>query len=382
MKPTADTQPAFNPKLLDFFFGVGLVLLINGAGRPHRPETLQLASLGLAVILTVLWLLWRHRRGKATAIIFATIALASYIATDSLMSVVCQWVALIVLELSLPQIAGYLYGTVLIATTAAIHLLSDSEPSRVFGESLAVLVIVVAGISFARLMKNAESLDRQRRAMIAELSAANQALERNLRDSRDLVLSRERERVATSLHDGLGHHLTTIGFSLDFADRMVERDPVRARAEVGQARAAVSAALADMRATVRAMTPVELADGSISLVLAKLARSFEGTGLVVSFTSSEPSELSEALNQLLLRFTQEALTNVIRHAGADHVVITLSGERLSIADNGHGGNAEPGYGLSSLSRRAREAGATVSVTPHGGVAGGFLLTLELPKVAP
>lgn len=379
MTPVDDTRPAFSPKLLDFFFVVSVILLMNGAGRPQRPALLELLSLGLVLTLIALWVLWRRRRGRAVATVFAVAALASYVVTDSLVSVLCQWVALIVLELSLPRMAGYLYGAILIVTTAALHLVSGSDSARVLGESLAVLVIAVAGISFARLMRNSEALDRQRRAIVAELSAANRALERNLRDSRDLVLSQERERVANSLHHGLGHHLTSIGLSLDFAARMVEREPVRARTEIEQARAAVSVALADMRATVRATTPVELADGGIDEGLARLARSFEGTGLTVAFSNSATRPLPEELNQLLLRFTQEALTNVIRHAGADHVTIVLSDGGLSVADNGRGNAAEPGYGLSSLARRARESGAQVIPTPRGGMDGGFLLTLELPK---
>lgn len=379
MNITDPAGPAFSPRLLDFFFLVAAILILNGTSSARHTATARFLGLALVIVLVGLWVWWRRRRSGVIAIAFACAAAMSYLVVDSLMSIVCQWVALIVLELSLPRIAGYLYGALLIASTTAVHLAAGSDPSRILGESMGVLLLVVAGISFARLIKRAETLDRQRRESVIGLAAANRALERHLRVSRDLVLSRERERVAADLHDGLGHRLTTIGLGLDFVDRMVERDPARAREELTRARSSVSTALDEMRATVRAMAPVEVAAGDIRETLARLAASFTGTGLTVSFTSSGTRVLSEDLNQLLLRCTQEALTNVIRHAAADQVVIRLTDIELRIADNGRGSDAEPGYGLRSLSRRAADFGAAVATRPREGIDGGFLLTLTFPE---
>lgn len=374
-------SPAVSPQLLDFFFGIAVILLLNAAGAGGRPPAWEISGVLTTILLTALWIWWRQCRQPVAAIAFALTSFVSYVIANSLVSVALQWVALIVLVLTLGRLAGYFYSVGILVLLVSVHVVAGSDLIRILSEALYSLLLVVAGMSFANLMKRSNLLDSERRRALVELETANAALNRSLRDSRDLALSRERSRVAAALHDGLGHRLTTVGLSLDFADRMLDRDPERAREEIRQARAAASEALGEMRATVRAMTPVELADGDIREALSRLAGSFAGTGLTADFAASGDREPAEDLNQLLLRFTQEALTNVIRHARADRVEIRFHGTHLSVADNGCGNDAPPGYGLESLARRAKELGAGIEGEPHGGIDGGFLITLELPEEA-
>ncbi|WIM72866.1 hypothetical protein QP028_03255 [Corynebacterium suedekumii] len=70
----------------------------------------------------------------------------------------------------------------------------------------------------------------------------------------------------------------------------------------------------------------------------------------------------------------------MRHSGADRVEITLSPTSLTVADNGRGNDAAPSFGLTSLSDRAHATGGELSLAPHGGPDGGFLLTLTLPEL--
>src|SRR5699024_9664857 len=106
------------------------------------------------------------------------------------------------------------------------------------------------------LLKRVAAAEIERNVALDELEDANSELRRRLAAEEDLVVAEERARVAAALHDGLGHRLTSIGMSLDFSERMVERDPLRTREEISNARATASEALDEMRRVVRAMHPV------------------------------------------------------------------------------------------------------------------------------
>ena len=98
----------------------------------------------------------------------------------------------------------------------------------------------------------------------------------------DMAVAKERERIAATLHDALGHRLTTIGLSLDYALRIPDAE--KRDSEIAHARASVSEALQEMRATVRAMKPAAHPDEDIESALSHLAESFATTSLDVEFS--------------------------------------------------------------------------------------------------
>lgn len=395
MNTSNQEKPVLPLHLLDFFFTVSAVLLINIALAQVEQEGRTVAGLITVLVLTTLWGIWRRTDAIWPVPLFAVAAFVSFVIADAVLAFPMQWVALIMLALASSRALAYSYGGFLIAATAAIHVAGGSSIGRTISESLAVLLLVAAGLSFATALNQAKMLDDHRRQALRELTAANERLRHTLNDSRNLALSEERARIAAALHDGLGHRLTTIGLSLDFAHRTVDSSPERSKEEILHARQATSDALAEMRATVRAMTPVELEDGGIRTALSSLAESFAGTGLTVDFRSGDPDcsapistmqeqSLDEATELFLLRATQEALTNTIRHSNADRVTIDLSQSRLAIADNGSGSDEHSlhdGYGLRSLRHRAAEIGATVTINPHGGLDNGLLLSIDFPAAA-
>ena len=121
--------------------------------------------------------------------------------------------------------------------------------------------------------------------------------------------------------------------------------------------------------------------------LADLAAEFEGdTGVPckVAVTGDNERDLGTDGRLTFYRVTQEALTNIRKHARADRVEIRLayepSGTRLTIEDYGRcGGRQAPadgtGYGLSGMRERAELLGGTLTAGPTGG---GFLVKLWVP----
>ncbi|MEJ4100198.1 hypothetical protein V5S96_07505 [Corynebacterium mastitidis] len=124
------------------------------------------------------------------------------------------------------------------------------------------------------------------------------------------------------------------------------------------------------------MTPLELRDGNLLSTLNSVADSFSSTALRVRVMGG--GQPPEPLALLALRFTQEALTNVVRHSDASAVLIEVeanrAGLRISARDDGSPTEFSPGYGISSLDRRARELGGRVTASADEG----FSLLMEVP----
>ncbi|MEU7912131.1 sensor histidine kinase [Microbispora bryophytorum] len=200
---------------------------------------------------------------------------------------------------------------------------------------------------------------------------------------RELAVAEERARMAAEMHDSVGHHLTVIKMGLENAERFRRRRPDAAWSEVRQAKELTVEALADARRWVRALRPLAL-DGRVgSAALERLAASFDGTGITVSFeVRGEERHLKADTELVLYRVLQEGLTNALRHAKAEHVHGTLTfGDdqvALVVRDDGTGRDdrARGGFGLTSLADRARALGGTLAGGNRPG--GGFELRAELP----
>ncbi|MEO3804046.1 sensor histidine kinase [Nonomuraea sp. B1E8] len=200
---------------------------------------------------------------------------------------------------------------------------------------------------------------------------------------RELTVAEERARMAADMHDSIGHHLTVIKMSLENAERFRSRRPESAWEEVRQAKETTVTALTDARRWVRALRPLAL-EGQISgAALERLAASFDGTGLAVSFeVAGGEAPLDPDVELVLYRVLQESLTNAVRHASARHVSgrLAFEDERvvLVVADDGRGRvpDARGGFGLRSLAERARTVGGVLTAGNRQG--GGFEVRAELP----
>ena len=283
--------------------------------------------------------------------------------------------------------AGIIYGLIPVLTVAGIHVVAGSSVSRIITETLAAFSLIAIGVFLARLARTAatDAVEKAHRA--AELADANEQLRHSIETARELTLSEERGRIAAALHDGLGHRLTAISMSLDFSQRMIAKNPQRAAEEITHARETTIAALDDMRTVVRALHPIRLESEGFYDALTALGNSFSSTALTVEVAvASNAPQLTPLAESFFLAAAQETLTNVVRHSASattarisvifdsDLNVITMS-----VSDNGPGSDdSEAGFGIRSLQERAEALGGRVLVSGHGGIADGFLLSIELP----
>ncbi|WJY62815.1 Sensor histidine kinase DesK [Corynebacterium atrinae] len=347
-----------------------MFLFLSAVLSEDRPPKWQLAGIASAVLLLVAWVIWIRLTRPSTAVVFSVISFASFIIADSMVSIGIQWITLVVLLISLGRVAAACYALVVVLTTMTAHIGIGSPIERILLETTAAVLVAAAGLALAELFQ-------RNQRMLEELRE-------NLRHSTELAYAHERERIAASLHDGLGHRLTTIGLGLDFSSRMIDRDPQRAREEVQRARHSTTEALDLMRATVRAMRPVAVDHANdapeLAQTLREFAATFDTTSLSVTVVDEQSQpETDPGCVAFKVRFVQEALTNVLRHSGADHAHIIVSDGSISVSDNGRGNDAEPSFGLRHLQQSAATHGYRLDIHPHGGLGGGSRLSLVISE---
>jgi signal transduction histidine kinase len=230
-----------------------------------------------------------------------------------------------------------------------------------------------------------EDLARQ-----AEVAVHAVRLTTDLQHSRErLVATREEERrrLRRNLHDGLGAQLAGLNVQAGTLRRLIPRDSDAADELVVEFREELRSAIADIRRLVYDLRPPALDDLGLAEALRRLAERYgsEGEQLRVSVEAPEDLPgLPAAVEVAVYRITQEALTNVARHAQARTSVVRLAVNEdvaLEIVDDGVGIPKErsAGVGLSSMHERASELGGScvVQSVPKGGTQ--VLVRLPLPK---
>ena len=247
-----------------------------------------------------------------------------------------------------------------------------------------IVLFLMLGVGFGALLRELALAREVAGRHGAELAVANEQLRASIATERELVLAHERARSARDLHDGLGHRLTLVAMSLDFAQRMRTRDPDSAWREITSAATTNLEALDHMRLWVRALDPpASAASVGGPAAFAAIADAFRGTGLAVRVAHQGSVEaLPGPVAVFATRFIQEGLTNVLRHAQADEVDITIVQSphqvRIEVRDNGveRAAGGPEGFGLRSLRTRAEELGGRLTSGPSG--AGGWELDTVLP----
>lgn len=176
--------------------------------------------------------------------------------------------------------------------------------------------------------------------------------------ARQLEISEERERVARDVHDVLGHSLTVVTVKSELAERLVDVDPVRAKAEIAEVRSITREALAEIRATVAGLRVARLTDE-----LEGARSAFEDAGISIT-VEGDPHEVDPRHRITLAWAVRELATNVLRHSGATRCVVEISEDGVVVTDDGHGprGSRE-GNGLRGLRERVEPVGGRVSVEP-------------------
>ncbi|PRY09341.1 cache domain-containing protein [Paraburkholderia sp. BL25I1N1] len=203
----------------------------------------------------------------------------------------------------------------------------------------------------------------------------------------------ERARLSRELHDGISQMMVSVKLLLESALARFERSEVR----VPAAEAALTTSLTRLGDTLRevrrishALRPSMLDDLGVAAALEQLSRELsEQSGIEIGFTQiahTHAATLPDAVNTVLFRIAQEALTNIVRHAHASSAALALEisndAVTLNIADNGRGFDVthvfvgrRSGVGLRNMRERLEALGGTLSLSSQ---AGHTLVTARVP----
>ena len=193
------------------------------------------------------------------------------------------------------------------------------------------------------------------------------------REVRELARLEERERIGQDLHDGIIQSIYATGLGLEECARLAEEDPREVKPRLEAAIEGLNTVIRDVRNYVVGLQPEELQDRGLGRSLADLSHGLALNALLHVRLDIEPgadSGLSPEQTGHLFHICREALTNVVKHARASRVAVTLRRENdlllLRVEDDGVGfdpeGRAGSGQGLRNMEERARRSGGEFTVT--------------------
>lgn len=191
-----------------------------------------------------------------------------------------------------------------------------------------------------------------------------QELERAREAEAELGIMRERVRFASELHDIQGHTLHVVKLKVALAEKLVEQDPARSSQELREVHELVGDTITETKDLVYAQRRLNL-----SSELENAKNLFEAAGIRVKLLRRQGEDEQEENRQeedphveLLGQVLRETTTNILRHAQASRVEITLTPNSLIVTNDGAQGDGQPALrGLETLGRRVADRGGRLRV---------------------
>ncbi len=195
-------------------------------------------------------------------------------------------------------------------------------------------------LSMAHIASMAEANRRRAEGFLSDLAATHEQLKVYASQATTLATAEERNRLARDIHDGLGHYLTAINILLEKAIAFGQRDPPTAESAVLDAKRLTREALLDVRQSVGSLRHTGNTF-SLSSSLADLAGTMQDGGIATHLEiTGDEADIPKPALMAIYRATQEAMTNIQKHANARNASIRVSLDeqeaRLTIDDDGQG----------------------------------------------
>jgi signal transduction histidine kinase len=401
--------PLIPARLADAVIGLGVAVLGAGSafGARHQGEHVPLAA--VAILAAMGLILYPRRRFPAAVLVVMALLVAGLVVLGT--SLEGGFVAVLISSYSAAVYGSRRLAFGLAAATVTV-LLGLGIPTALGVMSLhtATLVRILLAADGAWLVGLVIRGQFSARSAHLEImrERAELAVARQQEEARRATIA-ERLRIARELHDIVAHHLSVVVIQAQGAQRTIGRDPQQAMAAMTQVEQTGRTALEEMRGLLGLLRTGEQtgeeagdradadpASGSGLTRLAPpgladigaLAQQMRAAGLrVIVDTAGEPREVREDVGLTVYRIVQEALTNVVKHAGPARAAVSLTfGDKLeiSVTDDGRGAAAGlaadglPGAGRGTAGMRERVAilNGQLTVGPRPG--GGFRVQATIP----
>lgn len=299
-------------------------------------------------------------------------------------------------------VAGYPYGPVLLCLVLAVFEMARQRPLASSALACGAAAVLSSATIFVRVINEHHVSGLLALAWTAwsvlpwSLGALIHVLHAARRRARQDLIARtaleERMRIAGEVHDIAGHGFALITMQAQVALLVFDEQPHQARRSLEAVRDTSSTALADLRRMLDTFHPHPAhagpghgdPSGAASVAgLTDLIEQVRASGLPVQSAIDACGDLPESLSAAVYRVVQEALTNVLRHAGPTQAQVTIEREEalvvVRVTDRGSATPATvgpPGRGLTGMRRRVEDLHGRVEAGPRDG--GGFQVQAWLP----
>jgi signal transduction histidine kinase len=233
--------------------------------------------------------------------------------------------------------------------------------------------------SFAHLIYRAEEGQRENQRLTAELGTAFNRLQEYAARVEEYAAAQERSRLARELHDSVTQTLFSMNLTVQGARVLADKEPERVAGQLDRLQALARSAAGEIQVLVSQLQPRPVIEGGLRASLQRLVAERErrdGLKVRLEISGGGEEDLPEAVAVGLYRITQEALNNIVKHAGTCEAAVRLNLESrprlLEIEDNGAGFQPEglprnlDHIGLAGMAGRARELGWVLRVDAQPG----------------
>jgi len=353
-----DTAEGFSVGLAADFPIAAYFLLVVGSAVVYWRRSRPLAVLGATLTMVVVWSLVGFPGEPGLGVLVALYAVGRYVDDDR-----------------------YSYTGVGVGLGSMSISLADGGESAP-GIGVGLLLVFLPWYVGRRIRIRGEYLQLLKdRAAYLEKEQAAEA---------QRAVTEERARIARELHDVVAHRVSLMTVQAGAAKTVAADDPASALQAMEAVEQAGRQALGELRHLLGVIRPDTAGNGlgpQPGLAdLPRLVDQLTQAGLDVALTiDGVPTDVPSRVDLSSYRIVQEALTNVLKHAGPDaevevHVLGVSGGIAIEVLDTGSGGTILPGsgQGLVGMRERATLLGGTLEAGPRPG--GGYLVKTHLPTV--
>ncbi len=271
--------------------------------------------------------------------------------------------------------------------SAAVYTIAINGYAYNWQTALNNLPIYIAGVFFIMIFTQVAVGEEQARhevnRLIRDLEAANTRLREFATQIEDLTITKERNRLAREIHDGLGHYLTTIHMQIQASLAIIDRDPDTARSMMEKAQSLSQEALQEVRRSVNALRISTEESLPLKNRIERLLEDGLTPDLKTEFSIlGNYREMDSKKSVTLFRAAQEGFSNTRKHASARHFSIVLDFTdptfvRMNLNDDGKGADTiDGGFGLIGLQERLTLVNGNCEIFTSKGE--GFTLQISIP----
>jgi signal transduction histidine kinase len=377
------------PADLALALGASVFVLSVTAGIEPSPGERGVDALAVGAMLAACWSLAFRRVATVAVLVVITGALLVYTAREYAGGPIYLTLAVVLYTLGATR--DWIHAVVPVGLSVAVMVVGATLMTG--GDELTWHLAVFPGWAAAALFLGTAS--RNRRAYLQGLEDRARSLEESREEEARRRVAEERLRIARDLHDALAHSIATITLQSGVAAHVLDRRPEEAAAALDAIRRTSREAMQELRMTLGVLRSAGDEDDAaapraptpgLARVEALADRAVEaGLPITVRRVGDPGGPLPTAVDVAAYRIVQEAITNVMRHAGPATATVTVTTGReaveVEVLDDGrgaaaNGAGAGTGHGIAGMRERASIVGGTLDAGPRAG--GGFRVWARLP----